>query len=238
VTRELDLVLLGGPGSGKGTQAERLCAALHLPHIATGDLFRENLRLGTALGQLAKSFMDRGELVPDDVTDAIVEQRLAAPDTREGFVLDGFPRTRRQAEALSDILARQHRRLTAVIYIDVSDAAIIGRLSGRMICRNCQSPYHQQFSPPKVAGVCDRCAGPLFTRADDAPETVRARLVTFHRQTEPLIAFYRDAGILHEIRGEGAVTAITEECLSLARTLEHAPEGRDERLEEIPVFLP
>lgn len=223
VAPALDLALLGGPGSGKGTQAERLSDALRLPHIATGDLFRENLRLGSALGQLAKSYMDRGELVPDDVTEAIVEERLARDDTRAGFILDGFPRNRSQAEALNDIMTRKRRRLAAVLYIDVSDAAIVERLSGRMICRTCQAPYHQRFNPPKQEGACDRCGGPLYTRADDVPETVRARLVTFHRQTEPLIAFYRNAGILNEITGEGGVSEIAARCLAVVQGLVGRP---------------
>lgn len=213
----VDLVLLGGPGSGKGTQAERLCAELKLLHVATGDLFRENLRQATELGRLAKTFMDRGELVPDDVTDAMVEERLSRPDAQDGFVLDGFPRTTHQAEALTEILTRLHRRLAGVLYINVSDAAIVDRLSGRMICRSCQAPYHRLFKPPQKTGICDTCGGELYQRADDNPETVRARLVTFHRQTEPLIEYYRQAGLLHEINGEGDVAGIYGRSLAVVR---------------------
>jgi adenylate kinase len=215
----LDLVLLGGPGSGKGTQAERLCAELKLPHIATGDLFRDNLRQATDLGRLAKTYMERGELVPDDVTDAMVEERLARPDVQAGFVLDGFPRTTHQAEALTEMLARLHRGLAAVLYINVPDAAIVGRLSGRLICRSCQAPYHNQFKPPAKSGVCDACGGELYQRADDNPDTVRARLVTFHRQTEPLIEYFRRPGVLHEIDGEGGVAGVAERCLASVRSL-------------------
>jgi len=218
-----DVVLLGGPGSGKGTQAERLCAELSLPHIATGDLFRENLRQATKLGQLAQAYMNRGELVPDDVTEAMVETRLAQPDTEGGFILDGFPRTLPQAGALTEMMARLHRRIAAVLYIKVSDEALIGRLSGRMICRACQAPYHLQFKPPHKAGVCDSCGGELYQRADDNPNTVRARLVTFHGQTEPLIAYYRQAGLLLEIDGEGPLAEVSARSLTALRPYLNAP---------------
>ncbi len=208
-----DLVLLGGPGSGKGTQAEKLCAELRLPHIATGDLFRDNLRQATELGQLAQTYMNRGELVPDDVTEAMVEERLARPDTHGGFILDGFPRTLPQAGALTDMMARLSRRIAAVLYIKVADEALVGRLSGRMICRACQAPYHRQFKPPRQTGICDSCRGELYQRADDNPTTVRARLVTFHAQTEPLIAYYRQAGLLHEIDGEGPLAEVNARSL-------------------------
>ncbi|MDI1334696.1 MAG: adenylate kinase [Lacunisphaera sp.] len=214
-----DLVLLGGPGSGKGTQAERLCAELGLPHIATGDLFRENLRQATDLGKLAQTYMNRGELVPDDVTEAMVEERLARPDTQGGFILDGFPRTVSQAGALTEMMTRLRRRIAAVLYIKVSDEALVGRLSGRMICRACQAPYHLQFKPPHKPGVCDSCRGELYQRADDNPATVRARLVTFHRQTEPLIAYYRPAGLLHEIDGEGPLAKVSARSLAALRPL-------------------
>lgn len=210
-------VLLGGPGSGKGTQAERLSAECRLPHIATGDLFRENLRQATPLGQLAKTYMDRGELVPDDVTEAMVEERLTRPDAAAGFILDGFPRTLPQAHALMEMLARLERRLAAVIYIKVSDEAIVSRLSARQICRQCQAPYHAQFKPSRQAGVCDACGGPLYQRADDNPVTVRARLATFHGQTEPLIEYYRQAGLLHTIDGEGDVAHVCARSLASAR---------------------
>jgi len=213
-----DLVLLGGPGSGKGTQAERLCATLRLPHIATGDLFRDNLRRATDLGKLAQSYMDRGELVPDDVTEAMVEVRLAQPDTQDGFILDGFPRTLPQAGALTEMMARLQRRLTAVLYINVPDEALVGRLSGRLICRSCQAPYHLQFKPPHRPGFCDACGAELYQRADDNPRTVRARLVTFHGQTEPLIAYYRQADLLHEIDGEGPLVDVTARSLAAIRS--------------------
>lgn len=221
---DLNFVLVGGPGSGKGTQAERLSAKLRVPHIATGDLFRENLKQATPLGQLAKTFMDRGELVPDDVTEAMVEERLGRPDARMGFVLDGFPRTLPQAEALSDILTRLRRHLTGVLSIQVTDAAIVDRLAGRWICGKCQAPYHLRFKPPHTAGRCDACGGELVQRADDNPATVKARLVTFHRQTEPLIAYYRGGGVLCEINGEGGVDRVTVDSLAAIRRRVTNPE--------------
>ncbi|HVU32137.1 MAG TPA: adenylate kinase [Opitutaceae bacterium] len=218
-----DIVLLGGPGSGKGTQAARLSGQLKLPHIATGDLFRENLRQATDLGKVARGYMDRGELVPDDITEAMVEERLARTDVNDGFILDGFPRTLPQAQALTDMLARLHRRLVGVVYIKVSDDALVLRLSGRLICRQCQAPYHAFFKPPRREGVCDACGGDLYQRSDDKPETVRTRLVTFHAQTEPLIRYFEDAGLLHEIDGEDDVDEITVRALSTIR--QFAPAG-------------
>ena len=215
----LDLVLLGGPGSGKGTQAEQLSKELNLPHIATGDLFREHLNDATDLGKLAKTYMDRGELVPDDVTEAMVEERLARADTRDGFILDGFPRTLPQAHALTEMLAGLKRAIAGVLYINVTDEAIVNRLSGRLICRNCQTPYHKQFKPSKKPGVCDNCGGELYQRDDDNPNTVRSRLKTFHGQTEPLIGYYQKAGVLHEISGEGEVSQVIERSLAAARSL-------------------
>ncbi|MGV3754949.1 MAG: adenylate kinase [Verrucomicrobiota bacterium] len=215
----MNLVLLGGPGSGKGTQAESLSREFNLPHIATGDLFRENLKNDTDLGRLAKGYMNRGELVPDEVTEAMVRERLARPDTAPGFVLDGFPRTLPQAMALADILHRFRRHLTGVIYIAVSDEAIVQRLSGRWICQNCQAPYHLQFKPPTKAGTCDLCGGPLIQRDDDNATTVRSRLKTFHAQTEPLIEHYAKAGLLHKVQGENAVKEVTSQSVSIIRQL-------------------
>jgi len=215
------LVLIGGPGSGKGTQAEQLQVHLDLPHIATGDLFRENLNKKTDLGMLAKSYMDKGALVPDDVTEAMVEERMARSDAKEGFILDGFPRTLPQAQALSDIMDSANRRINGVIYIRVSDEEIVRRLSGRLICRDCQTPYHVDFKPPAVEGVCDACNGALYQRDDDNPNTIRARLKTFHSQTGPVINYYRDAGILVEIDGEGDVSRVIERSKAVADELNH-----------------
>lgn len=220
----LDIVVFGPPGSGKGTQAERLAARLKLPHVATGNLFRDNLRRGSKLGALAKTYMDRGELVPDDVTDAMVEERLIQSDAHRGFVLDGFPRTLHQAHALTEFLTRQRRRLSTVLCLKVADDLIVQRLSGRLICERCQTPYHENFHPPHTAGACDRCGGRLYQRPDDSPSTVRSRLVTYHRQTEPLLAYFRDAGLLREIDGTPGLDVVFEACLAAIPTGE-GPEN-------------
>ncbi len=214
-----DLVLLGGPGSGKGTQAELLASKLGLPHISTGDLFRENLRRETELGKMARAFMDRGELVPDDLTDHMVEDRLGRPDIREGFILDGYPRTLAQAVALEEILSRLGRRITGALNIDVPDSTIVARLSARLICRSCQAPFHLHFHPPKKPGVCDHCGGELFRRSDDNPATIRTRLATFHRQAAPLIHYYRECGVYRVIAGDDAVEAVSSRCIYAAKEL-------------------
>jgi adenylate kinase len=208
--RVLNLVLLGGPGSGKGTQAEKLRGKFQLCHIASGDLFRQNLKDDTRLGQLAKTYMNRGELVPDDITEAMVEERLARADASGGFLLDGFPRTLPQARALAEMLQQLNHPLAGVLCIQVSDQSLVERLSGRWICRVCQTPFHLLFNPPVRPGVCDKCGGELYQRDDDKPDTVRARLRTFHKQTEPLIEYYQQNGLLWEIDGEGEVTAVSE----------------------------
>jgi len=215
----LGLVLLGAPGSGNGTQAETLSRELKLPHIASGDLFRENLRQATELGRLAKGYMDRGELVPDEITEGMVRDRLARPDTTAGFILDGFPRTLPQALALNEMLHGLGRRLAGVLCINVPDEAIVTRLSGRLICRQCQTPFHRDFKRPKQEGICDRCGGALYQRDDDNPATVRARLRTFHAQTEPLIHFYQDAGLLKEVAGQGDLAAVTAHTLAAAHAV-------------------
>ncbi|MBI1878231.1 MAG: nucleoside monophosphate kinase, partial [Chloroflexi bacterium] len=172
----MNLVLIGAPGAGKGTQADKVAAKFGIQHIATGDLFRENLKNETELGKLAKTYMDRGELVPDDVTEAMVRERLARPDTTNGVVFDGFPRTPAQAEALNDILTGLNRRLDGVLYIKVSDEEIVSRLSGRLICRECQTPFHKIYNPFKTCPF-GKCQGEyLYQRDDDKEETIRARL--------------------------------------------------------------
>lgn len=216
----MNIVLLGGPGSGKGTQADRLCEQLNVPHIATGDLFRENLKKETDLGKLAKGYMDCGELVPDDVTVAMVRERLSRPDAQAGFVLDGFPRTLAQAEALTNLLTKMGRQLDGVFYIKVSDEEIVRRLSGRIICKECQTPFHKIFNPFQRCPY-NKCAGEyLYQRDDDKPETVRARLETYHTQTAPLIDYYDQAGLLIEIEGEGEVSEITKRTLAAVQRLD------------------
>lgn len=209
------VVLFGAPGSGKGTQAEQVCEKFNLLHIATGDLFRENLKNETELGNLAKTYMNKGELVPDDVTAAMLKDRLERPDTKGGIVLDGFPRTLPQAEALKGIVDDLGRSVNGVLYIKVSDEELVSRLAGRWICRSCQTPFHTKFKPPKQEGVCDACGGELYQRDDDKPETVRARLGTFHNQTAPLIDYYTEAGLLTEVEGEGEVSAVTERVVAV-----------------------
>lgn len=210
----MNLILLGPPGAGKGTQAERLVEALGIPQVASGDLFREHIRNETDLGKLAKEYIDQGELVPDDVTVAMVKERLMLPDCKDGVILDGFPRTIAQAESLDGILKELGRELDSVINISVPDEDLIRRLSGRWICSQCQTPFHLAYSRPNVQGVCDFCGGRLYQREDDKPETVRNRLEVYHRQTAPLIEYYRDRGLLDEIDGTGEIGEVTDRLLN------------------------
>lgn len=215
----LNLILLGPPGSGKGTQAQHLCQQFEIKHISTGDLFRENLKNGTPLGQLAKSFMDRGELVPDDVTANMVRERLARPDIQRGFLLDGFPRTITQAEALSHLLLDLGQRLHGVLHFMVSDEEIVSRLSGRLLCRECQLPFHRTFHPFTVCPH-DKCQGEyLYQREDDKEGTIRARLEVYHHQTTPLINYYAKTGLLCNVDGEGDFAEVTRRVLAAACNL-------------------
>jgi len=211
----LYVVLLGAPGAGKGTQAARLSVELGIPHVSSGDLFRENLQNETELGKLAKAYMDKGELVPDDVTIAMVMDRLKRADCATGAILDGFPRTLPQAQALDRALAEQGYRIACAPYIRVSQEMLLARLAGRWTCSQCGAVYHQLFSPPKApslvagegrspggAGICDRCGGTLYQREDDTPETHRKRIAVYMEQTRPLIDYYRSAGVLREVDGE------------------------------------
>jgi len=213
------LVLLGPPGAGKGTQAERLQEELELPHVASGDIFRENIRNETGLGLLAKGYIDQGQLVPDDVTVAMVRDRLQRPDCNLGAILDGFPRTQPQAESLDTMLADMGRQLDGVFYIAVPDEELVRRLSGRWICRQCQTPYHSMFNPSANEGVCDACGGELYQRDDDKPETVRTRLKVYHQQTSPLIDYYRQAGLLVEVDGAGGIETVSAAFWEAARKL-------------------
>jgi adenylate kinase len=208
------IILLGAPGAGKGTQAAIVARELRLVHIATGDLFRQALEQGTELGIKAKSYMERGVLVPDDITIGMVLERLSAPDCEEGAILDGFPRNLEQAEALDKALQEQAKAIDKVIYIKVSEEELIKRLSGRWICRNCQMPYHAVNSPPRVWGKCDKCGGELYQRHDDTVETVKQRLKVYFAQTAPLIDYYAKVGKLLEIDGEGGVDKVGSRIIS------------------------
>ncbi len=183
-------VLIGPPGAGKGTQAKVIAEKYGLVHISSGDLFRENLKNQTELGLLAKSYMDRGELVPDNVTISMIKERLGRPDCEKGAILDGFPRTLEQAKALDGMLANQGSKIDLVPALSVPDEELMGRLTGRRVCRSCGATYHMQFMLPKVEGVCDKCGGELYQRSDDSPETVRNRLYVYYKQTSPLIGYY------------------------------------------------
>ncbi|GGE54541.1 adenylate kinase [Pullulanibacillus camelliae] len=197
----MNLILMGLPGAGKGTQAERIVERYGLPHISTGDMFRAAIKEETELGKKAKTFLDAGELVPDEVTNGIVNERLKKDDCRNGFLLDGFPRTIAQAEALEDMLKQSDRQIDAVLYINVDESMLLERLTGRRVCSKCGATYHVIFNPPKVEGVCDKCGGELLQRDDDKEETVKARLEVNIKQQEPLLSFYRNKGSLHEIDG-------------------------------------
>jgi adenylate kinase len=209
MTEPRTIVLIGPPASGKGTQAARLREALGVAYVASGDLFRENIKNGTALGQTAKAYMDRGELVPDEITIAMVMARLQEPDCGAGVLLDGFPRTLPQAQALDRALAERGQRITAVLYVNVPDEVLIERVSGRMLCPVCGESYHLRFRPPRQPGICDKDGAELVQRDDDKPETVRQRLLVYRAQTSPLVEYYRQRGILKEIDGDQPIDDVT-----------------------------
>ncbi len=215
----LFLVLLGGPGAGKGTQAERLSEVLGIPQVSTGELFRENLKKETELGLLAKGYMERGELVPDEVTVGMVRERLARPDASKGAILDGFPRTIAQAEALEALLAELGHKLAVVPNIEVPEDVLLARLAGRWTCRKCGAMYHQLFSPPNEEGVCDKCGGELYQRPDDTPDTQKHRIAVYLEQTAPLIDYYREKGLLVEVDGRPGIEQIQAELLGIIRAL-------------------
>ncbi|MGN6605832.1 MAG: adenylate kinase [Jatrophihabitans sp.] len=208
------LVLVGPPGAGKGTQAEFIAAHFDIPKISTGDIFRANVSGGTELGQLAKSYMDAGDLVPDEVTNAMVKDRLAEPDAANGFLLDGFPRNVQQAGKLDEILTELGVALGVVLDLEVDFDEVVKRLSGRRTCKQCGHVWHVEYDAPKVEDVCDKCGGALFLRDDDKPETVRHRLEVYSMQTEPLIEFYRGRDQLVTIDAQGAVEDVTERAIT------------------------
>lgn len=202
---------MGLPGAGKGTQAERIVENYHIPHISTGDMFRAAIKEGTELGLKAKSFMDKGELVPDEVTIGIVRERLGKSDCEKGFLLDGFPRTVAQAAALEDITAELNRQIDFVINIDVDKDILMERLTGRRICKACGSTYHLVFNPPAKEDTCDRCGGDLYQRADDNAETVQNRLDLNLKQTQPLLDFYQEKGYVRNINGQQDINKVFED---------------------------
>jgi adenylate kinase len=217
---ELNLILLGPPGSGKGTQGERLQTDFRLPYYATGDILRAAVRDGTKLGREAKEYMDRGDLVPDEVIIAMISDRIESPEAADGFILDGFPRTSAQAEALDAEMDQLGKRLTAAILIEVSDEEVVRRLSGRRTCAKEGHIFHVEFDPPREEGVCDVCGGKLTVRDDDKPEVVRHRLGQYHDKTEPLIAYYEDKGILRRVDGQLAPDDVTDRIRALLATLQ------------------
>ena len=211
----MDMILLGLPGVGKGTQAKKLEDKLEIPHIATGDIFREAIKNKTPLGKKAKSFIDAGELVPDEVTIGIVEERLKESDCKDGFILDGFPRTIAQAEALDEILSEQNRELDLAIYLQAEIDILVERLAGRRVCVDCGATYHVKNDPPEVEGVCDKCGGELIQRSDDQEKTVKKRIEVNKEKTAKLADYYQNKGILHEVESTGGIDKVQARLMKL-----------------------
>jgi adenylate kinase len=222
---ELNLVLLGPPGSGKGTQGERLNEDLRLPYYATGDILRGAVRDETELGKSAKEYMDRGDLVPDEVIVGVIAERIDSEEARDGFILDGFPRTTPQAEALDAKLDELGREVTSVLLIEVSDEEVVRRLGGRRTCEAQGHVYHVEFNPPKVDGICDIDGSPLLVRDDDKPDVIRKRLATYHEKTEPLVSYYDDRGVLRRVDGERDPDEVTEELRRTLATMRLESDG-------------
>lgn len=211
----MKIIMLGAPGAGKGTQADKICAKYNIPHISTGDIFRANIKNNTELGQKAKSYMDKGELVPDELVVDLVVDRIKADDCTNGYVLDGFPRTIPQAEALDAALAAINDKVDYAINVEVPDENIINRMSGRRACVACGATYHIVHIPTRVEGVCDKCGAELILRDDDKPETVKNRLNVYHEQTQPLIDYYTAKNVLHEVDGTKAMEDVFSSIVSI-----------------------
>lgn len=205
------LVLLGPPGAGKGTQAERIVKKYNIPHISTGDIFRAALREGTEMGLKAKDYMDKGQLVPDEIVVGVVTERLRKPDCSKGFLLDGFPRNVNQAEALDKVTESMNIKIDGVINVDVPDEELVGRLTGRRMCKSCGASFHIKFNPPKVRNICDSCGGELYQRDDDTVETANERLEVYHSQTSPLIDYYTKKGVIININGNQDIGMVFSE---------------------------
>ncbi|WP_339077480.1 adenylate kinase [Staphylococcus aureus] len=211
----MNIILMGLPGAGKGTQASEIVKKFPIPHISTGDMFRKAIKEETELGKEAKSYMDRGELVPDEVTVGIVKERISEDDAKKGFLLDGFPRTIEQAEALNNIMSELDRNIDAVINIEVPEEELMNRLTGRRICESCGTTYRLVFNPPKVEGICDIDGGKLYQREDDNPETVANRLSVNIKQSKPILDFYDQKGVLKNIDGSKDISDVTKDVIDI-----------------------
>ena len=211
----MNIILMGLPGAGKGTQASEIVKKFPIPHISTGDMFRKAIKDETDLGKEAKSYMDRGELVPDEVTVGIVKERISEDDAKKGFLLDGFPRTIDQAESLSQIMSELDREIDAVINIEVPEEELMNRLTGRRICEKCGTTYHLVFNPPKVDGICDIDGGKLYQREDDNPETVSNRLSVNVKQSKPILEYYNNKGVLKNIDGSKDIDEVTKDVIDI-----------------------
>ncbi|MCE7784702.1 adenylate kinase [Staphylococcus xylosus] len=215
----MNIILMGLPGAGKGTQASEIVKKFPIPHISTGDMFRKAIKDETDLGKEAKSYIDRGELVPDEVTVGIVKDRISEDDAKKGFLLDGFPRTIEQAEALSNIMQELDRKIDAVINIEVPEEELMNRLTGRRICEKCGTTYHLVFNPPKVDGICDLDGGKLYQREDDNPETVANRLNVNVKQSKPILEFYDNKNVLKNIDGSRDINVVTKDVIDILENL-------------------
>lgn len=209
--KKLNMIIMGPPGAGKGTQAKKIIAKYNIPHISTGDMFREAMEEGTPLGLLAKKYINDGHLVPDDVTIGLVKERLSKDDCAKGYLLDGFPRTIPQAEALDKLAAEIGREITVVISIDTPKEELIRRITGRLVCKNCGAPYHKETRKPKVPGICDICGGELVQRPDDNKEALEVRLAHYDKQTKPLLEYYEKKGLVHTLDGKKGADALMDD---------------------------